>query len=215
LSAAGGSRDVGPLDGNSRLTQLKKTGTPLKWGKYLSGANYFGSHICGMAKSIFDTCHIFICGEHKKLSFEHVPPQAAFNDQRILHSAFEKVLASENLDELRGKYQQKGAGAHTLCEKCNSDTGRWYGAAYAAWAHQAMRFVIGTRGRPSLIYPFNLYPLRVLKQVVCMFFSVNDPQFQTHQPDLVRFVRIPTKPAMHSNLKPATCSDPKPAGVPI
>jgi hypothetical protein len=28
-------------------------------------------------------------------------------------------------------------------------------------------------------------------------------------------LRIPTKPAMHSNLKPATCSDPKPAGVPI
>jgi hypothetical protein len=23
-------------------------------------------------------------------------------------------------------------------------------------------------------------------------------------------LRIPTKPAMHSNLKPATCSDPKP-----
>ena len=31
----------------------------------------------------------------------------------------------------------------------------------------------------------------------------------------VALVRIPTKPAMHSNLKPATCSDPKPAGVPI
>jgi peptidoglycan/LPS O-acetylase OafA/YrhL len=28
-------------------------------------------------------------------------------------------------------------------------------------------------------------------------------------------VRIPTKPAMHSNMKPATCSDPKPATVPI
>jgi hypothetical protein len=28
-------------------------------------------------------------------------------------------------------------------------------------------------------------------------------------------LRIPTKPAMHSNMKPATCSDPKPAGVPI
>jgi len=28
-------------------------------------------------------------------------------------------------------------------------------------------------------------------------------------------VRIPTKPAMHSNLKPATCSDPKPAAIPI
>jgi hypothetical protein len=30
-----------------------------------------------------------------------------------------------------------------------------------------------------------------------------------------RDVRIPTKPAMHSNVKPATCSDLKPAGVPI
>ncbi|CAN2536224.1 hypothetical+protein [Methylocapsa aurea] len=28
-------------------------------------------------------------------------------------------------------------------------------------------------------------------------------------------VRIPTKPAMHSNMNPATCSDPKPASVPI
>jgi hypothetical protein len=28
-------------------------------------------------------------------------------------------------------------------------------------------------------------------------------------------MRIPTKPAMHSNLKPATCSDAKPAGIPI
>jgi hypothetical protein len=28
-------------------------------------------------------------------------------------------------------------------------------------------------------------------------------------------LRIPMKPAMHSNLKPATCSDPKPARVPI
>ena len=33
--------------------------------------------------------------------------------------------------------------------------------------------------------------------------------------DQVNNVRIPMKPAMHSNLKPATCSDPKPAGVPI
>jgi hypothetical protein len=28
-----------------------------------------------------------------------------------------------------------------------------------------------------------------------------------------RSVRIPTKPATHSNMNPATCSDPKPAGV--
>jgi hypothetical protein len=32
---------------------------------------------------------------------------------------------------------------------------------------------------------------------------------------LAAHVRIPTKPAMHSNVKPATFSDPKPAAIPI
>ena len=73
-----------------------------------------------MAKLIIDICHI--CGQHKKLSFEHVPPKAAFNDNPILRTNFEKVLASENLDELQGKVQQRGSGAYTLCEKCNNDT---------------------------------------------------------------------------------------------
>jgi hypothetical protein len=118
-----------------------------------------------------------------------VPPRAAFNDQRILHIAFEKILASENFDTIPGgKTQQRGAGAYTLCEPCNNSSGSWYGAAYADWAHQAMRVIVGTHGKPSLEYPFELFPLRVLKQVVCMFFSVNGPSFQQHQPDLVRFV---------------------------
>ena len=138
-----------------------------------------------MAKPVFGICHI--CGTDGKLSFEHVPPEAAFNDRRILHAAFDKVVGTDDLDKLRGRIQQRGAGAYTLCEKCNNDTGSWYGTAYAEWAHQAMGIVIGTRGRPSLMYPFNLFPLRVLKQVVCMFFSVNGPAFQKHQPDLVRF----------------------------
>jgi len=31
----------------------------------------------------------------------------------------------------------------------------------------------------------------------------------------IKYLRIPTKPAMHSNTKPATYSDLKPASVPI
>lgn len=139
-----------------------------------------------MAKTILGTCHF--CGTYGKLSFEHVPPEAAFNDQRVLHMAFESFLTSETLDRVPGRYQQRGAGACTLCIPCNNNTGHWYGGAYAEWAHQAMSIIIGTRGKPTLEYPFNLFPLRVLKQVVCMFFSVNGPLFQAHQPDLVRFV---------------------------
>lgn len=140
-----------------------------------------------MAKQHFGICHL--CGTYGKLSFEHVPPVSAFNDQRILRSTFEQVLAKEdNLDDLQGRQQQRGAGAYTLCEKCNNDTGAWYVPAFTDWARQAMEIVIGTRGRPTLEYPFNIFPLRVLKQVVCMFFGVNGTYFHKAHPDLVRFV---------------------------
>ncbi len=139
-----------------------------------------------MAKSVFGTCHL--CGASGKLSFEHVPPEAAFNHHRILLTTFEKFLRTENLDQMRGEYRQRGAGAYTLCIPCNNNTGAWYADSYVKWAHQAMAFLIASRGRASFALPYNLYPLRVLKQVVCMFFSVNGPEFHKAQPDLVRFV---------------------------
>ena len=131
-----------------------------------------------MSKIDYGTCHI--CGKVGKLSFEHVPPEAAFNNHRVLRVSFQQALR-QHPDHFRGRYQQKGAGANTLCESCNSDTGSWYGTAYADWAAQAMPLLIGTRAPPTLEYPFRLSPLRVLKQVACMF-------FHTKQPDLVRFV---------------------------
>jgi hypothetical protein len=44
-----------------------------------------------MAKQHFGICHL--CGTDEKLSFKHVPPENAFNNQRILRSTFEQVLA--------------------------------------------------------------------------------------------------------------------------
>jgi hypothetical protein len=140
-----------------------------------------------MKKTIFGVCHL--CGTNGKLSFEHVPPDSAFNGQPILRTAFKKVLECEDLDNITGgQVMQRGAGGYTLCESCNSNTGSWYVPAFADWAHQAMRIVIGTRARPSLGYPFTLFPLRVLKQILCMFCSVNGPLFQAVNPDLVRFI---------------------------
>jgi hypothetical protein len=116
------------------------------------------------------------------------PADQASGHAAVLRATFDQILGSESMDKLPGRFQQRGAGAYTLCESCNSITGHWYGGAYADWAHQAMRIIIGTRAQPSLEYPFGLFPLRVLKQVVCMFFSVNGPLFQQRQTDLVRFV---------------------------
>jgi hypothetical protein len=40
----------------------------------------------------------------------------------------------------------------------------------------------------SLAYPYDIRPLRVLKQIVVMFFSACGPGLQKAHPDLVRFV---------------------------
>ncbi len=31
---------------------------------------------------------------------------------------------------------------------------------------------------PTLYYPFHIFPLRIIKQVICMFMSANSPQFR-------------------------------------
>lgn len=135
-------------------------------------------------------CHL--CGQYGALSFEHVPPESAFNNQRIITPDTKKVFELTDLDELRklsGRQSQRGQGGYTLCSQCNNLTGHWYGANYAAWAYQGADYLQRSSDRMMQVaYPYHLLPLRVIKQIVCMFFSVNSPRFREAHPELVRFV---------------------------
>ena len=82
-------------------------------------------------------------------------------------------------DRTSGTRSQRGSGAYTLCDRCNSNTGAWY------W--QLFRRVVLSgdgnphalpRKSPTLIYMNYLFPLANLKQIVAMFFSVNNPPFR-------------------------------------
>ena len=140
-------------------------------------------------KPVLGICHI--CGRSGKLSFEHVPPEAAFNNRAVREIRGEAVFYA-NLDKISGKISQRGAGSYTLCEPCNNNTGRWYGPAFVDWTYQAMHILYATRGEASLYYTFHIFPLRVIKQIICMFFSANGPHFSEAHQDLVRFVRNPS-----------------------
>lgn len=135
-------------------------------------------------------CHI--CGEYGALSFEHVPPQSAFNDQKVITPDINSVLRMRDLDRLaalKGKQSQRGQGGYTLCGKCNSRTGHWYGANYAAWVYQGANYLSKSKDKKTkLAYPYYISPLRVIKQVACMFFSVNAPQFRESHWELEKFV---------------------------
>lgn len=139
-------------------------------------------------KKVCGNCHI--CGTHAKLSFEHVPPESAFNNHRVVGKHIFDLI-NKHPDEYtagNGHISQRGAGAYTLCEKCNPNTGAWYGDAFANFAHQSLNTLEHAKGKPSLYYPFRIYPLRVIKQIITMFFSVNSDLFRLNHPDLVKFV---------------------------
>ena len=131
-------------------------------------------------------CHI--CGLTTDLTFEHVPPRAAFNDRPVVLTNFEKAMEWSPGQELRGPIQQKGAGAYTLCARCNNNTGSWYGPQFVEWTYRGLEILIDSRGTPSLFHLHYVFPLAVIKQIVTMFFSVNSEVFGDKHPDLVRFV---------------------------
>lgn len=133
-----------------------------------------------------------ICGKHGPLSFEHVPPQAAFNKATAVEYKWkDNVTQSKS----KGKSIQGGVGAYTLCEQCNNDTGSWYANEYVKWARTCHRIMMNWNSAQvagGTVCFLSVHPLRFLKQIVTCFFSeVGAPGgdvFARNNPGLVQFV---------------------------
>ncbi len=136
-----------------------------------------------------DYCHI--CTQKTELTFEHVPPQAAFNNRRMITLNFEEAFNLGPGDSVTsGKISQKGSGGYTLCQKCNNDTGAWYGAKFVDWCYAAADIVIKSKGNPKVLFLKRAFPLEIIKQIVTMFFSANPPAFARNNQELVQFIKI-------------------------
>lgn len=153
----------------------------------------FPTKIRSMKKRTVGKCHI--CGTTDELSYEHIPPRAAFNSHKNFIYFIKDVLGSENfpwdLSGKRGKQLQKGIGFYTLCGRCNNNTGAWYGDALVDFTYQGYRASHNKKLKPyewaSITFQ-EIYPLRVIKEIVAMFFSVNNPDLSTLHQDLRAFV---------------------------
>lgn len=147
-----------------------------------------------MAKKVHGIC--CICGEEKELTFEHIPPRAAFNYFNLKMYDFWAYILRNNT---RYKQFQKGAGRYSLCASCNNLTGEWYGAAYAEFASQGMRYY-KQNSEGVLSVPYTIYPLRVLKQVVSCFASANGPLWCQQHPSIKRFLLNPEERRFPTNI---------------
>lgn len=125
-----------------------------------------------------------LCGKDCELTFEHIPPRAAFNSTPVRpvsgSELFRKGSAEDEermpweIDGLPYEDQQKGMGRYSLCQTCNNNTGGWYGDAYVAFAKRAYTAINKFQPDERTIIGFKeLYPLRIIKQVLSMFCSIN------------------------------------------
>ena len=144
------------------------------------------------AKNQFGTCRI--CGQKKKLSYEHVPPRVALNKKtRYISVPFEEWTKNENILKYtpKGKILQGGIGFHSLCEECNSFLGTNYVKSYENWV------LSGVEVLSKYNYDFFRYialqqsPLKVLKQIISMFLAMNDEWYLKEYPELSAFVKDP------------------------
>ncbi|QSR86144.1 hypothetical protein EM20IM_06435 [Candidatus Methylacidiphilum infernorum] len=145
-----------------------------------------------------------ICGNEGKLSFEHVPPKKAFNRYPILEIKLEEWFWPQ-FGKIGKDEKKAGFGVYTLCEKCNNKTGSWYGSHYVKFVKQAMEVLDNTKGKiqneQRISSPFQFKPLPVFKQIITMFFSLNDPGFRDRHPYLVDFVLARNKRGLPDNIR--------------
>ena len=128
----------------------------------------------------FGVCHL--CGATAKLSFEHVPPEAAFNDQRVLESDIHRVMSGDLIAELEkptGKFNQRGAGKFTLCDRCNTTTGGYYGRSYVQFVKQVFPLCHMVQPGTPVTFDCQIRPLDVFKQILMMFCSASSPDFRS------------------------------------
>lgn len=115
-----------------------------------------------------------ICGKYKKLTFEHVPPQSAFNSNPVF---FQKsVHLHDTKSYLYGKriLSNQGAGGYYLCKSCNNLTGSYYGESYKRFAYiGTMALQNRVWARKHITFEYAIQPLNILKQILAMFMAID------------------------------------------
>lgn len=129
-----------------------------------------------------------LCGQHKKLTFEHVPPKSAFNSTKTKIvpgiEALKKPTSQMpwDLSGLHSKEQQRGTGDYYLCGECNSNTGFWYISHYTNFVKcidEKLRNKNYSFVQPrSLEISFeHIRPLAIFKGIMVLFCDINHHYF--------------------------------------
>ena len=137
-------------------------------------------------KPIFGICKL--CGKYTVLTYEHVPPKAAFNNAPVKQIRGYEVIKSLgedrlpwDLSNLYGKIQQRGKGGYYLCHSCNENTGAWYVTCFASFI-RGLYYAISSSGglhdeTAIKLCAESIRPLPIFKEIMVMFCNINQNCF--------------------------------------
>lgn len=118
-----------------------------------------------------------LCGRVTTLTFEHIPPEAAYNKSPVKSVQGTILLSNQErlpweTKDLRYENQQRGLGMYSLCNECNNNTGSWYGSAFNefAWVSNSAMKNLSREDNESICIK-ELRPNQIIKQVLSMFCS--------------------------------------------
>jgi hypothetical protein len=153
-----------------------------------------------MAQSVAGVCKL--CGEHGPLTKEHMPAKGGYKGM----SYRVQVLSGDKVFEGgRGDHYQRGFHKAVLCEKCNNNTGSWYGGEFATWTQWGFKLLDAMRQEePRIVPAYRGYPARVAKQVVSTMIASAQDGFADQNPHLRDFVLDPHRTISPDELRLTT-----------
>lgn len=122
-----------------------------------------------------------LCGEPKcesKFDFPHIFPKSCDNNKSVFGFSMEDVMNGETIykedGKPKGKYlSRRGFGLQSICKDCNNYSGLHYTIAFKDFYEQGLK-AYDNRCSPIVdISCKNIYPLRILKEILMMFVIIN------------------------------------------
>lgn len=115
----------------------------------------------------------YLCGKVDKLSFEHVPPQCAFNNKPILVQGHEELVEENSYMYGKKRRSQRGFGKQSLCVSCNNNSGNWYAKDFCKFTEQGWEILKANKMPQYVLGSYEIKPLNVLKQILLMFVATD------------------------------------------
>lgn len=130
-----------------------------------------------------------LCGKHKQLTFEHIPPQAAFNSSPVYFQDNENLFNKSSYRYGSRKRSNRGAGGYHLCKSCNNNTGSWYANDYIEFTKQGAYVMTNhVYANHFICAEYDIKPLNVLKQILTMSIALESGNYLIEIPGLREFI---------------------------